>query len=144
MLETIATVESNQILSPVYGRLVLRIPAKLEFQAGQFVMVRPTGVLEPVLRRALAVYKSVTLGSSTSIELLYQVFGRGLDQLMRVRSEDAVDCLGPLGNSFPVPDERTGECILVAGGIGSAALYMIAEQLKEAGRPVRLFFGAGT
>ena len=144
MLETIATVESNQILSPVYGRLVLRIPSRVEFKAGQFVMVRPVGVLEPILRRALAVYKSVTSESSTSIELLYQVFGRGLDQLMRVRANDAVDCLGPLGNSFPIPDQPREECILVAGGIGSAALYMIAEQFKDAGRPVRLFFGAGT
>jgi len=144
LLETIATVESNQILSPVYGRLVLRIPSKVEFQAGQFVMVRPTGILEPILRRALAVYKSVTSDSGTSIELLYQVFGRGLDQLMRVRTNDAVDCLGPLGNCFPIPDDNERECILVAGGIGSAALYMIGEQLKNAGRAVRLFFGAGT
>ena len=144
MLETIATVESNQILSPSYGRLTLHIDKAMDFLAGQFVMVRPAGIFEPILRRALAVYRTVTRSGGTSFELVYQVFGRGLDQLMRVREGDAVECLGPLGNSFVIPQGSGRDALIIAGGIGSAALFMIAEQLKSAGNNVYLFFGAGT
>lgn len=142
MLDTVAIVESNQILAPTFGRLVLRIDKRINFLAGQFVMVKPTAILEPILRRALAVYKVIDDG--TSIELLYQVFGRGLDQLMKARQGDHIDCLGPLGTGFSIPEDNSNEVLLVAGGIGSAALFMLAEDLLTAGRSVNLFFGAAS
>jgi dihydroorotate dehydrogenase electron transfer subunit len=75
---------------------------------------------------------------------LYQVLGRGTGVLVHVREKDEVEALLPLGNSWPIEQAAAGRAIVVAGGIGSASLLMLCEDLKRLRVDAKLLFGAAT
>jgi dihydroorotate dehydrogenase electron transfer subunit len=57
---------------------------------------------------------------------------------------DKVDFLGSLGNTYDLEAARGREALLVAGGVGSAALFMLAEELVKRGARVNLFIGGAS
>lgn len=103
-------------------------------------MVRPRASYEPLLRRALAVYR---VHSPRSISFLYQVLGRGTQALANVGRGGEIEALLPLGNSWPAAGEA-GRAIVVAGGIGSASVFMLCEMLARDRIDARVFFGASS
>ncbi|MDD5222834.1 MAG: dihydroorotate dehydrogenase electron transfer subunit [bacterium] len=121
-----------------------------EAQPGQFVMIKTREGREPLLRRPLSLHRV----SSTSIELLYQVIGKGTQALSQTRPGEFLDLLGPLGKPFPLPASSSGIILLVAGGIGIAPLLALAEQISErlkvkgqrskANLKIHLLYGAKT
>ena len=98
MIETIATAESNTELAPGYRLLTLTLREDVKVSAGQFAMLKPKASVEPLLRRALAVYR---VHGPRRVSFLYQVLGRGTEALARVEPGGAVEVLLPLGNSWP-------------------------------------------
>ncbi|MFY9557189.1 MAG: dihydroorotate dehydrogenase electron transfer subunit [Blastocatellia bacterium] len=141
MIETLATVESNRELAPGYRLLTVNLKSDVEIQAGQFAMVKPHSSLEPLLRRALAIYR--VLGPR-QLSFLYQVLGRGTDALSRVQEGNEVEALLPLGNNWPNPGEDNQGVIVVAGGIGSASVFMCCEQFSRSGVRAELLFGSAS
>ena len=141
MIETIATAESNRELAPGYRMLALNLTKDVSVRPGQFAMLKPRGALEPVLRRALAVYR---VEGSRRLSFLYQVLGRGTVALAQLRKNDEVDALLPLGNSWSIDASPGGGALVVAGGIGSASLLMLCKELKSSGVDTKLLFGAAT
>jgi dihydroorotate dehydrogenase electron transfer subunit len=157
MIDAIATVESNSELAPGYRLLILNFDEEIRPRAGQFAMLRAHAYYEPLLRRALAVYR---VYGPRQIGFLYQVLGRGTEALSHLYKGGKVDALIPLGNSWPVDDwqnlpareanieqgpsgpVRSGRAIVVAGGIGSASVLMFCEELARARADARVFFGA--
>lgn len=146
MIDTIATVERNDLLASSspgglgarsYGRLRLCPGMPAPIRPGQFAMLKPHGGYEPLLRRAMAYYRC----DGPAVEFIYQILGRGTRALASLGPGDQVDILGPLGNTFDVDAARGREALLVAGGVGSAALFMLAEELRRQGVPTRLFIG---
>jgi dihydroorotate dehydrogenase electron transfer subunit len=104
---------------------------------GNFVMVRVSPTLDPLLRRPLGILESLP----PYIWLYYQVLGRGTRQLSRLGPGDGVDILGPLGNVFPeLPGKRV---LLVAGGRGIVPLFHYARAYGER-RPLLLLYGGRT
>lgn len=144
MIETRAEVVSNQFTPPYFGRLRLLIRSDLEARPGQFCMCKSSSQFEPLLRRAMAIYKSQTVPHGSEIEIIYLVMGRGTVQFKHLRPGDHVDVLAPLGNSFPGAEQGldVDRVLLVAGGVGSAGLFLAAERLVEDTIPTTLFFGA--
>lgn len=90
---------------------------------GQFVNIKVSCGLEPLLRRPLSIHRV----SGNKIFLLYEVLGKGTQTLSRKKAGERLDVLGPLGNGFKL-DRRP---ILVAGGMGTAPLVFLAEKLRE-------------
>jgi dihydroorotate dehydrogenase electron transfer subunit len=141
MIDTVTTVERNDLILPEpdggsgigsgrrYGYLRLRLDRKIPVSPGQFAMIKPHGIYEPLLRRAMAYYRSVTAGGALCVDFIYQILGRGTQALANLRPGDKVDFLGSLGNTYDVEAARGREALLVAGGVGSAALFMLAEEL---------------
>lgn len=139
---------SNVEISPGYWRM--RLTAPQEFSAatpGQFVMVRVSGAIDPLLRRPFAVfdvgvYTPPQSGSVAQVyfEMLYRVVGKGTALLSTLHQSDLLDILGPLGTGFEQGD-ASEEKLLVGGGIGLAPLYLLARELTEKKAPVRLFAG---
>ncbi|MCX5858780.1 MAG: hypothetical protein NT056_02605, partial [Proteobacteria bacterium] len=101
-----------------------------EARPGQFIMIKTRDGLSPLLRRPLSVHRI----SSTSIELLYQVIGKGTQSLSRTRPGEFLDLLGPLGKPFPLPTSPSRAILLVAGGIGIAPLLALAEQITKSSK----------
>jgi dihydroorotate dehydrogenase electron transfer subunit len=139
MIETLATIIENAEQTAGYRLLTVEYSHDLSVQAGQFAMLRAHGISEPLLRRALAVYQAQ---SPNRLSFLYQVLGRGTQALAALHPGDHVESLAPLGNHWLIPD--SGVAILVAGGIGSASLLMLAQDLIQAGIETRVFFGAAS
>ncbi len=112
---------------------------------GQFVMVAGSSQVEPYLRRAFSVYDQEPIGKGVlAISLLGKVIGRGTAALAACDPGDDIPVLGPLGRGFHSMgwDGRcSGRAALVAGGIGSAGLGLLAQALARAGRPFDFYYG---
>lgn len=105
---------------------------------GQFIQVRVNGsAYDPLLSRPFAVYKA----RGDIAEILFKVVGKGTSLLAEKRPGDTVDIIGPLGNGFPI-DDGFERAMLLAGGMGIAALMSLAEVIK--GREIAALIGAST
>jgi dihydroorotate dehydrogenase electron transfer subunit len=149
MIETTATVETNDEIAPGYRLITLRFDHEIRARAGQFAMLRAHAWFEPLLRRALAVYRQE---GPRALSFLYQVMGRGTEILSQVKPGGQVDALVPLGNSWPVADVSSAvppraippRAIVVAGGIGSASILMLAHELAGSKVESQILFGAAS
>ncbi len=155
MIETTGIVENNDELAPGYRLLTLRFDRDVRARAGQFAMLRASASFEPLLRRALAVYRQE---DARALSFLYQVLGRGTEALSQVRPGGMIDALVPLGNSWrddealgatgpdtlTSPDTVSSRSIIVAGGIGSASILMLAQELAGSNVESQILFGAAS
>ena len=110
-LDIVADVIANTHLSSDYNVLALRAPQIAELsRPGQFVMVKASGCVEPLLRRPFSVFEILrdTSGGIFGLSLLSKRIGPSTTQLFDAKPGDRIQCLGPLGRPFApvsVPDE---------------------------------------
>ena len=141
-----ATVIANARLSRDYSVLSLAAPeVGKRTQPGQFVMVKPVGITDPLLRRPFSVFEVLRndSGEITGVSILYKRAGRSTRKLYELEPGDVVSCLGPLGIPFK-PVVSPTEAWMVAGGVGLAPFATLAEALAESRTPTTLFYGART
>lgn len=133
-----------------YFLLRARVAAMEPAEPGQFVMVAGANRPEPYLRRAFSVYdQEAAADGSLVISLLGKVIGRGTEALAACLPGERIPVLGPLGTGFHSVAARvsgyggseSGRAALVAGGIGSAGLGLLAQALARAGRSFDFFYG---
>jgi dihydroorotate dehydrogenase electron transfer subunit len=135
---------SNKVIAP--GIHVLRFQSEAiaaQARPGQFVMIRPTGLSEPLLPRPFSIHQV----QGDKLELLFKVIGQGTRQLAALKKGDRLEVRGPLGKGFAFHADQ--EPILVAGGMGIAPLLFLArtwkkERLVTPSFMPRLFIGART
>ena len=112
-----------------YRLLKLAAPAiSPAVQPGQFVHVRVPHYETALLRRPFSVYKA----EDSSLSILYKNVGRGTATLTHLQPGDSISLLGPLGHGFPEPAAEHVP-VLVAGGYGMAALYLLARNATQKG-----------
>lgn len=137
---------ANARLSRDYSVLSLAAPeVGRRTQPGQFVMVKPAGVTDPLLRRPFSVFEVLrsSSGDVTGVSILNKRAGRSTNRLYELEPGDIVSCLGPLGQPFR-PVAAPTEGWMVAGGVGLAPFATLAHALHDAGTPATLFYGART
>jgi len=156
MYDTTVVVRENRPLSG--GHFLLSLHAPRQAQAarpGQFAMLHLLGRSDVLLRRPMSIYDVKAAApkgrgarkSAEIIQFLYKVVGRGTRLMSELKAGDAVGLLAPLGHGFFEEEyldraRQADKILLVAGGIGIAALLLPARQLAESGLRGRLFFGA--
>jgi len=119
-----------------YYRLVLKAPeAAAAAVPGQFVMLRVSDNLDPLLARPFGI---ASVPSRSTIEILYRVAGRGTSLLTRIEAGHTLQFLGPLGKGFPMPEKGT-TAVLVAGGSGFPPLHFLSQRAVV---PTHLFVGS--
>lgn len=141
-----ATVIANARLSHDYSVLSLAAPeVGQRTQPGQFVMVKPAGVTDPLLRRPFSVFEVLrnNAGDVTGVSILNKKAGRSTKKLYDLDVGDVVSCLGPLGVPFTAV-KAPKEAWMVAGGVGLAPFATLAETLSASRTPTTLFYGART
>jgi len=141
-----ATVIANARLSRDYSVLSLAAPeVGKRTQPGQFVMVKPAGITDPLLRRPFSVFEVLrdASGEITGVSILNKRAGRSTRKLYELEPGDVVSCLGPLGVPFK-PVVAPVEAWMVAGGVGLAPFATLAESLAASRTPTTLFYGART
>ncbi|MDD5038157.1 MAG: dihydroorotate dehydrogenase electron transfer subunit [Dehalococcoidales bacterium] len=107
-----------------------------EAKPGQFVMVHCGE--DCILPRPFSIHQV----KGENIALFFTVWkdGKGTGWLSLRQSGDMMKLLGPLGNGFFVnPDSR--KLLLVAGGIGIAPLYLLAQEEQKKGLAITLLYG---
>lgn len=140
-----ARVIANTRLSPDYNVIALAAPEIAATTApGQFVMIKPSRSLTPLLRRPFSVFEILRSGSRMDgLTLLSKRIGLTTAMLFDVVEGDVISCLGPLGRPFDVIDPPD-EAWMVAGGVGLAPFASLAEALRLRGTATTLFYGART
>ena len=138
-----AAVLSNRRLGNDYNVLALRAPEIAErAEPGQFVMVKPEGGLDPLLRRPFSVFEILRdeSGRVIGLSLLNKRIGPTTGRLFGAAPGSIVRCLGPLGRPF-VAVQPPEEAWMVAGGVGLAPFATLTDALRTRGTSMTLFYG---
>lgn len=143
-LDIAAEVLANTRLSPDYNVLALAAPdIARQAKPGQFVMVKTSNSLDPILRRPFSIFEHVrdAQGAIIGISLLNKRVGVGTSLLYAAKPGERLAVLGPLGRPFE-PVDPSVQAWMVAGGVGLAPFATLAEALLKRGTPTTLFYGA--
>lgn len=104
---------------------------------GQFIMLNcGEGTL---LRRPISIHRV----DEERIALLYSPVGKGTRWLSQRHYGESLDLLGLLGNGFSI-DAVSCRLLLLAGGIGIAPLYLLAQTALQQGKDITLLLGGRT
>ena len=137
------SVIDNIILAENYSHLVLReidmdsvggcVHGVLDYSdifPGQFVEIRIYGSSDVFLRRPISINDVVP--ERREIHLLVRNAGAGTDALCRLKKEDVINMVLPLGNGFSI---KSGikRPLLIGGGVGAAPLLYLGKCLRDSG-----------
>jgi dihydroorotate dehydrogenase electron transfer subunit len=104
-------------------------------RAGQFVNLGWSP--GPLLRRPFSVYRV----DGDRIDVVLKAVGAGTEQLLAMRPDDQVSCLGPLGRGFDL-EAGPGSVVLISGGLGVAPMPLAAREGMALGMRVTWVHGA--
>lgn len=124
-LENVRVVANDELC---VGMHLLRLHAPQIAQSilpGQFIHLMIDETVH-TLRRPFSVFRRY----DSEIEIAYQVIGAGTKLLTTRIPGDVLSALGPLGSSWPIP-ESVGRALVVGGGIGTAPLALLCEELDQ-------------
>jgi dihydroorotate dehydrogenase electron transfer subunit len=126
----IGEIVSNRILQDDYYEIKFYVPEICKkTQAGQFVHLKITNLKDRILRRPFSISNVSEDGLLT---VIYKVVGKGTEVLSNLTVGTVCDLMGPLGTPYSMPEEDEFP-IIVAGGYGSAATYLIAKNSSAKG-----------
>ena len=135
------SVVENREITPGNFLLTLKVPRAFSRpEPGQFVHLRVSPEVEPLLRRPYSLEGFVESGGIRAVRIYYSVVGRGSRSLALQPKGRKLDLIGPLGVGFSPRPRRTP--ILVAGGRGVAPLLFLGRKLRAKRRPYIFLFGA--
>ena len=102
---------------------------------GQFFQIQINENMEPFLNRPISIasYEKGRLG------LIIKVVGRGTEILSTKKPGEYLTLFGPFGHGVKL---KSGKSLLLAGGIGVAPLYFLAQNLSQRGIPFTFLYGA--
>ena len=108
---------------------------------GRFLMLHCADQLDPLLPRPMSFHRFRGNAKERQFAILYDVRGRGTAWLADRREGDQISVFGPLGHGYDLA-KTTNNVLLVAGGLGVAAVIALADEAIASGRSVTLLQGA--
>jgi dihydroorotate dehydrogenase electron transfer subunit len=136
-IEQALILENKNLSADVYQMVINAPKISAVCVPGQFVMVKVTGLTDPLLRRPLSIAGAAP--EQERITLIYRVIGRGTEQMGILPPGSLLDIMGPLGHGFDLTPHRL---LLVGGGMGLAPLSFAAARYCP--RPVEVLAGGRT
>ncbi len=133
-----ATVLTNEKLGPGLYRLLLKVDPGLarKFLPGQFLKLKVSPTLDPLIPRPFTVHTK----EEETLEVLYQVVGRGTRLLTKLAVGEEIFLAGPMGNPFP---KLSVPYLICAGGIGVAGFGLLLQEAPQNyPKPEKLLYGA--
>ena len=136
MKQGIFEIKSNIALTATFYKMVLTGDTSAITGPGQFVNILLDGLF---LRRPISVNDCV----GNELTLIYKVVGKGTEQMAKMVAGQTLDVLTGLGNGYDL-SKAGNHPLLIGGGVGVPPLYMLARQLREAGKEVTVILGFNT
>lgn len=139
-------ISNEQIAKNVYRMLLAGDTTGI--LPGQFVNIRVEG---QYLRRPISVCNVIEAkgerleakGTDGVLTIIYKVVGVGTEAMSHLPIGTQLDVLTVLGNGYDL--SKAGDApLLVGGGVGVPPMYMLARQLREMGKAVRVILGFNT
>ena len=134
----------NKAVSKVTWIMKIHAPTVAPaIRPGQFVNLRTSDDIVPLLRRPMSVHRLIRHGDTpTGFAVLYDVVGPGTRNLAAMTKGHRIDFVGPLGNEITLPP-GTRRAVLVAGGVGVGPIKIVAEEIQRRGvRDITVCYGA--
>lgn len=131
---------SNRRINSDHALLELKSEIELEgIIPGQFANILVEKAQNVFLRRPFSIYHVDY--KCNIISILIKRIGEGTKTLSDVRAGDYLSVIFPLGEGFSIPGVRS-KVLLVGGGVGIAALMILAIDLQKGGHQVEILLGA--
>lgn len=131
--DKIFRIEKNQQIAKDIYLMQLSGDATTIKNPGQFVNLKIDGFY---LRRPLSVCDC----TADSMSLIYKTVGEGTKRLAELPVATELSLLLPLGNGFTLADDSQNP-LLVGGGVGTPALYLLAKALNKKGQEFDVLLG---
>jgi dihydroorotate dehydrogenase electron transfer subunit len=140
MKQTILTIQGNDCIAKNVYRMQLGGDT-MGILPGQFVNIRVEGQF---LRRPISVCNiTEAKGTDGVLTIIYKVVGVGTEAMSHLPIGTQLDVLTVLGNGYDL-SKAGDKPLLVGGGVGVPPMYMLARQLREMGKAVRVILGFNT
>lgn len=131
-------IRKKENLNDKYCLLGIYSPEMVEqAEAGQFVNLEIPGGNDPLLKRPISIHKVDR--EEGLLYVLFKIIGKGTKILSQLDLGDEIQVLGPLGTGFTLVEGQ--DVLLIGGGIGSAPLHQLAEDLKKQGNRLTVLLG---
>ena len=135
------TVTENLRLHTNYVLLKLTSQTVLpDMLPGQFAEIRIDGSPTTFLRRPISI--NYVDRQRNEVWFLIQLVGDGTKRLAQVNRGEIINVVLPLGNSFTIPEKPSDKLLLVGGGVGTAPMLYLGEQLAKNGSKPTFLLGA--
>lgn len=137
------TVSENLKLHANYVLLKLTSQSPLpEMLPGQFAEIRIDGSPTTFLRRPVSI--NYVDKPRNEVWFLIQLVGDGTRRLAEAAKGETINAVLPLGNGFTMPQNASDKLLLVGGGVGTAPMLYLGEQLAKNGCKPTFLLGART
>ena len=108
---------------------------------GRFLMIHCAQGDDPLLPRPMSFHRFRETDGQRQFAILYDVRGRGTAWLSERQPGEGLTVFGPLGKGYAVSRDAQN-LLLVAGGLGVAAVISLADEATGRGKSVTLLQGA--
>ena len=134
-------VSENIQLNDNYVLLKMTAPTELpDMLPGQFAELEVEGSSKTFLRRPISI--NFIDKDNNEVWFLIQLVGDGTRHLAVVKRGQTINVILPLGNSFTMPENASERLLLVGGGVGTAPMLFLGEQLSKKGFTPNFLLGA--
>ena len=134
-------VSENIQLNDNYVLLKMTAPTELpDMLPGQFAELEVEGSSKTFLRRPISI--NFIDKDNNEVWFLIQLVGDGTRHLAAVKRGQTINVILPLGNSFTMPENASERLLLVGGGLGTAPMLFLGEQLSKKGFTPNFLLGA--
>lgn len=111
-----------------------------EMLPGQFAQLRVDGSPTTFLRRPISI--NYVDREKNEVWFLVQLVGTGTSRLAGANKGDIINTIIPLGNTFTIPEDKSEKLLLIGGGVGTAPMLYLGEQLVNNGFSPVFLLGA--
>jgi dihydroorotate dehydrogenase electron transfer subunit len=140
-LERATVVSQEEVYDNTYLMWLSCPPVAKGASPGRFLMIHCGDAYDPLLPRPMSFHRFRQVDNERQFAILYDVRGRGTALLSDRKSGDELPVFGPLGRGYSL-SPQTQNVLLVAGGLGVAAVIALADAAIIANRSVTLLQGA--
>ena len=140
MKQGIFEIKSNIALTSTVYKMELAGDTSAITGPGQFVNILLEGFY---LRRPISVNDCRANGAGDTLTIIYKVVGKGTEAMAKMVAGQTLDVLTGLGNGYDL-SKAGDKPLLIGGGVGVPPLYMLAKQLRAAGKDMSVILGFNT